>query len=98
MVAANVGKLKDVMLVYGSNYNIHYQPIKIPLIYYSHNYLFRNKRLAIKSELQIRKKAMVDKEFPSQQIIDEFLVRPCTLPKLDLAWKQPNMIKFMVCI
>lgn len=56
----------------------------------------REKRLAIKSELQIRKRAMVDEEFPSQKIIDEFLNRPVTLPKLDLNWKQPSVVKFLV--
>lgn len=60
------------------------------------NYSYRDQRLAIKSELSIRTKALSNSEFPSQAIIDEFLIRPVTLPKLDLTWKQPNVVKFMV--
>lgn len=52
--------------------------------------------MAIKSELQIRKKAMADPDFPSQKIIDEFMNRPVNLPKLDLNWKQPSVVKFLV--
>lgn len=57
---------------------------------------YRDQRLAIKSELSIRAKALSNSEFPSQAIIDEFLIRPVNLPKLDLKWKQPNVIKFLV--
>lgn len=57
---------------------------------------FRDQRLAIKSELSIRAKALANSEFPSQAIIDEFLIRPTIMPKLDLKWKQPNVIKFLV--
>ncbi|KAG4078802.1 hypothetical protein HA402_015392 [Bradysia odoriphaga] len=57
--------------------------------------LWKEQRLALKSELQIRKKAMADPDFPSQKLIDEFLNRPVTLPKLDLNWKQPSVVKFL---
>ncbi|KAJ6643661.1 Flap endonuclease GEN [Pseudolycoriella hygida] len=56
---------------------------------------WKEKRLAIKCELQIRKKAMADQDFPSQKIIDEYMNRPVALPKLDLTWKQPNVVKFL---
>ena len=39
---------------------------------------------------------MTDQDFPSQKIIDEFMNRPITLPKLDLNWKQPSVVKFLV--
>lgn len=52
--------------------------------------------MAIKSELSIRQKAMMDKEFPSEAVIDEFLGRPIEVPTLDLNWKQPNVVKFLV--
>lgn len=56
----------------------------------------RDQRLAIKAELQIRKKAMQIDNFPSQEVIDEFLQEPSDLTGLDLRWKQPNLVKFLV--
>lgn len=58
--------------------------------------LWKNQRLSIKSELLLRQKALKNDDFPSQAIIDEFLCRPVSLPKLDLNWRQPNLIKFLV--
>lgn len=44
----------------------------------------------------MRRKALVDPQFPSQAIIDEFLLMPGALPaSLDLRWKQPNVVKFV---
>ena len=43
----------------------------------------------------LRKKALVDPEFPSAEIIDEFRREPEKLPKLNLKWKQPNLVKFL---
>lgn len=57
---------------------------------------FREKRLALKSELQIRKKAMVNEEFPSKEIIDEFMQDPIDMTALQLGWFQPNTVKFVV--
>lgn len=34
--------------------------------------------------------------FPSQEIIDEFLQELSDLTELDLRWKQPNLVKFLV--
>lgn len=56
----------------------------------------REKRLALKSELQIRKKAMVNEDFPSQEIIDEFMQVPIDMSTLQLGWFQPNVVKFVV--
>ncbi|XP_055589047.1 flap endonuclease GEN isoform X2 [Uranotaenia lowii] len=57
--------------------------------------LWREKRNGIKAELDIRRKALVDPQFPPEAIIDEFTVRNCELPALDLEWKQPNLVKFI---
>lgn len=56
---------------------------------------WKEERLSLKSELALRKKAILDPEFPSQEIIDEFLRDPDSIPKLDLSWKQPNVVKFI---
>lgn len=93
MVVVIVENIVDAMLVFGSNRKIVSLKKSFFLI---SNFSFREQRLAIKSELQIRKKSMADQDFPSQQIIDEFLNRPVTLPKLDLNWKQPSVVKFLV--
>lgn len=52
----------------------------------------------IKTELQIRKKAMMDDAFPSQEIIDEFLLDPGPVDTLQLDWRQPNIVKFVVSL
>lgn len=57
--------------------------------------LWKDERLAIKSELSIRKKALADMNFPSQEIIKEFKSIPSRLPDLELKWKQPNLVKFI---
>lgn len=57
---------------------------------------FREQRLSIKSELQIRKKALVVDNFPSQEIIDEFFQTPIQMTDLRLNWSQPNVVKFLV--
>ncbi|XP_055642115.1 flap endonuclease GEN-like [Toxorhynchites rutilus septentrionalis] len=56
---------------------------------------WKNQRLQIKAELDIKRKSLQNPDFPSEAIIDEFLVRPCELPALDLKWKQPNLVKFI---
>lgn len=58
---------------------------------------FRERRLSIKNELAIREKALKDPDFPSQDIINEFLTRKDKIPEsLDLSWVQPNLIAFVV--
>lgn len=52
--------------------------------------------MALKSELQIRKKAMINEEFPSKEIIDEFMQVPIDMTALQLGWFQPNLVKFVV--
>ncbi|XP_063696741.1 flap endonuclease GEN-like [Culicoides brevitarsis] len=59
--------------------------------------VWKEQRLIIKAELQIRKKALVQEDFPQEDIIEEFLQEP-QLPdsrELDMDWKQPNIVKFV---
>lgn len=56
----------------------------------------RDKRISIKMELQIRKKCMEVNDFPSQEIIDEFKQAPIVMDNLNLKWKQPDLVKFLV--
>lgn len=60
------------------------------------HYFCREQRLALKSELQIRKKAMQSDDFPSQEIIDEFMQEPIDMSPVQLDWCQPNVVKFVV--
>ncbi|XP_037811751.1 flap endonuclease GEN [Lucilia sericata] len=57
--------------------------------------LWKEERLSIKAELAMRKKALADPKFPSEEIIEEFLKQPTDVPKLQLHWRQPNMVKFI---
>ncbi|XP_073843169.1 XPG-like endonuclease [Musca autumnalis] len=57
--------------------------------------LWKEERLSIKAELALRKKALADPTFPSEPIIEEFLSQPKEVPKLDLRWRQPNLVKFI---
>nr|XP_036220026.1 flap endonuclease GEN isoform X2 [Bactrocera oleae] len=57
--------------------------------------LWKEERLSLKAELSLRKKAMTDPLFPSEEIIAEFLNEPSTVPTLTLTWRQPNIIKFV---
>lgn len=56
---------------------------------------FREERISLKTELTLRKKALLDANFPSEEIIEEFLNQPKEIPRLKLDWGQPNMIKFV---
>ncbi|XP_058454849.1 flap endonuclease GEN [Malaya genurostris] len=59
---------------------------------------WKHQRIIIKTGMDIKRKALLVPEFPHESIIDEFMVRPCELPTLDLEWKQPNLVKFIRCI
>uniref|UniRef100_A0A182NR89 XPG-I domain-containing protein n=1 Tax=Anopheles dirus TaxID=7168 RepID=A0A182NR89_9DIPT len=56
---------------------------------------WKQQRVNIKTELDIKRKALKDPDFPHEPIIEEFLTRPCDLPALDLSWRQPNLVKFI---
>jgi len=53
----------------------------------------------ILNEISLRKKALLDKNFPNQELIDEFLIRKDSVPtKLDIKWKQPQTSQFIVSL
>ena len=43
----------------------------------------------------MRRKALLDENFPSEAMINEFLQEE-PLPDLDLNWKYPDLSKFLV--
>ncbi|KAK3913635.1 Flap endonuclease GEN [Frankliniella fusca] len=53
------------------------------------------KKRMLKNELNIRKKALQDNNFPSQEVIDEFLTSMEIPRQLPADWCQPNFISFM---
>ncbi|XP_053955267.1 flap endonuclease GEN [Anastrepha ludens] len=57
--------------------------------------LWKEERLSLKTELMLRKKALADPSFPSEEIITEFLNEPTTMPRLNMIWQQPNIVKFV---
>uniref|UniRef100_A0A336LP61 CSON010128 protein n=1 Tax=Culicoides sonorensis TaxID=179676 RepID=A0A336LP61_CULSO len=59
--------------------------------------IWKEKRLIIKAELQIRKKALICEKFPQEDIIEEFLQEPNLPDKSELCteWQQPNIVKFV---
>lgn len=60
--------------------------------------VWKEKRLIIKAELLIRKKALEQPNFPSEEIITEFLNHPPMPKELPTEWSQPNVVKFIVSI
>lgn len=57
---------------------------------------YKEKRLKIKNELSMRDKALQDPDFPNEKLIQEFLTKKDKVCKLDLKWRQPNVLKFVV--
>lgn len=57
---------------------------------------YREERLLIKNELNMRNKALADPNFPNEELISEFLVRKDNVAALDLKWKRPDILGFMV--
>nr|XP_008196114.1 PREDICTED: flap endonuclease GEN isoform X2 [Tribolium castaneum] len=60
---------------------------------------YKNERLEIKNELNMRSKALLDPNFPDENLINEFLGQKSTVSELDLRWRKPdlaNFIKFTV--
>nr|CAD7423931.1 unnamed protein product [Timema monikensis] len=52
-------------------------------------------RKVVSLELGIRKKALQDPKFPSQDMMDEFL-RTRDMPQVDMTWSQPKILDFIV--
>lgn len=59
---------------------------------------YREERLQIKNEVNMRKKALATEGFPNEKLIEEFLVRKDNVSVLDLKWKRPDIVNFMVSI
>lgn len=57
---------------------------------------FRDWRLAIKNELNMRSKALALSDFPNEELIKEFLVRKDKVENLNLKWKRPDIVNFVV--
>lgn len=57
---------------------------------------FKLERLDIKNELNMRKKAITDKNFPDEELINEFLDRKDNISELNLKWGKPDLINFIV--
>lgn len=57
---------------------------------------YREKRLAIKNELNMRSKALEIADFPNERLINEFLVRKDNISNLNLRWKRPDIVNFVV--
>nr|CAD7396244.1 unnamed protein product [Timema cristinae] len=51
-------------------------------------------RKVVSLELGIRKKALQDPKFPSQDMMDEFL-RTRDMPQVDMTWSQPKILDFI---
>lgn len=86
------------MMILGKNYIIKKFKCYIHLGIIIYNfYMYREKRALILNEISLRKKALHDKNFPNQELIDEFLIRKDSVPtKLDIKWKQPQINQFIV--
>lgn len=59
---------------------------------------FREERLEIKNELSMRSKALATEDFPSEELIKEFLIPKDNVAKLDVKWKQPDLVNFVVSV
>ncbi|GAB0097127.1 Flap endonuclease GEN [Sergentomyia squamirostris] len=57
--------------------------------------LWKEQRLVIKTEVQMRRKALVSMDFPREDIIEEFLRRSATPNTLNLSWKRPAITRFI---
>lgn len=57
---------------------------------------FKEERLSIKNELSIRSKALQDQHFPNEEVMNEYLVRKDNVSELNLKWRKPDMVNFVV--
>ncbi|KAJ8916059.1 hypothetical protein NQ315_010927 [Exocentrus adspersus] len=56
---------------------------------------FKEERLSIKNELNMRNKALEDPKFPDEDLVKEFLEKKDKVSQLNLNWKQPDIVKFI---
>ncbi|CAH1129595.1 unnamed protein product [Ceutorhynchus assimilis] len=56
---------------------------------------YKNERLNIKNEVNMRNKAMINPNFPDEELIKEFKHKKDNVKNLDLKWKQPDIVRFI---
>ncbi|CAG9861054.1 unnamed protein product [Phyllotreta striolata] len=56
---------------------------------------YKRERQKITNELSIRSKALEIADFPNEELIQEFLVSKDNVTRLDLKWRQPDLLKFL---
>ncbi|KAK9892522.1 hypothetical protein WA026_020507 [Henosepilachna vigintioctopunctata] len=56
---------------------------------------YKEERLVIKNEVNIRSKALQDENFPNEVLINEFLTSKDKITKVDIKWRQPDLVKFV---
>ncbi|XP_050501877.1 flap endonuclease GEN isoform X1 [Diabrotica virgifera virgifera] len=56
---------------------------------------YKIERAKIKNEVAMRSKALKDPEFPDENLIKEFLTKKDHVSRLDLEWKQPDLVEFV---
>uniref|UniRef100_A0A6P7GS73 Flap endonuclease GEN-like n=1 Tax=Diabrotica virgifera virgifera TaxID=50390 RepID=A0A6P7GS73_DIAVI len=59
---------------------------------------YKIERAKIKNEVAMRSKALKDPEFPDENLIKEFLTKKDHVSRLDLEWKQPDLVEFVVSV
>ncbi|KAJ8956127.1 hypothetical protein NQ318_016582 [Aromia moschata] len=59
---------------------------------------FKEQRLCIKNEISMRNKALQDPNFPNENLIKEYLLKKDNVSELNLKWKQPDLVNFIVKI
>lgn len=57
---------------------------------------FKEERSRIKNEISVRSKAIEDESFPNEVLMNEFLERKDNVAELNLKWKKPDLINFIV--
>lgn len=56
---------------------------------------YKEERLYIKNEVNIRNKALRDLNFPNEDLISEYSVTKDSISKVDLNWEQPKLVNFV---
>ncbi|CAH1953569.1 unnamed protein product [Acanthoscelides obtectus] len=56
---------------------------------------YKEERIKIKNELNMRSKAMQDPNFPNEELINEFLLKKDHVSKLDVKWNKPDIMAFV---
>lgn len=57
---------------------------------------YKEYHASVKNELAIRAKALANPEFPNEELITEFLTRKDNVTQINVEWKRPDIINFLV--